>query len=111
MNTDDMLIKQVLGRYSDNLLTIKTTISNYEEFKIDEQDMRKIIDQRMAEAIAHKIIADYDLRDVKVETDPEYMGKVITMKTYCLSKAGLISLITNAFNAGVESTKGSDESE
>lgn len=109
MNQDDMLYKQLLGRYSDNKLSIQTVITDFEYFKIDEQEMRKHIDQRMAHEIGLKIVNDSDLRDVVVGShDPNFIGKPIRMETYCFSKTGLMSLITNAFNAGVESTKGSD---
>lgn len=109
MNQDDMLIKQLLGRYSDNKLTIQTIITDYEFIKIDETEMRKHVDLRMAHEIAMKIVNDPDLRDAVVgDVDPKFIGKPVRMETYCFSKTGLMSLITNAFNAGAESTKGSD---
>jgi hypothetical protein len=110
MNNDDMLIKQLLGRYVENRLSIQTVLTDFEFFKMDEVEMRKEIDKRMAQEIALKIINDYDLRDVTVGgNDPNFLGKPIRLETYCFSRVGLMSLITNAFNAGVESTKGSDE--
>jgi hypothetical protein len=110
MNNDDMLIKQLVGRYSANKLGVKTIITHYDEMAINEYDLRKLTEQKLAEHVAQRILEDGDLRDITVgPPSPEYIGKEFRIETYCFSRLGLMSLITNAFNAGMEATKDKNE--
>lgn len=110
MNNNDMLIKQLLGRYKDNQLGVKTIVEHYEEMAVNQTDLRKLIERKLAEHIADKILSDSDLRDIRVMApSPEYIGREYRIETYCFSRVGLMSLIANAFNAGMEATKDKNE--
>ena len=107
--TEDLLVKQLLGRYSDNRLRTQTVINFHEEMSLSEEELRKLVDRQMATQLAEHIVSDSDLRTYVVqEKDPNYIGKKVEMETYCFSRIGIASLVHTAFQAGVESTKGSD---
>jgi hypothetical protein len=110
MNDQDMLIKQLLGRYSDNELRVRTVLTDVvvAQHALAPEDMNKIVKTNAIAQLCAEIVENHELRDVVTKQEADTYGKTVTISTYCFSRMGIISLITNAFNAGVESKKGSD---
>lgn len=100
---EDMFLKQMRGRFKSHQLNIQTIINpQIEAFsKIDvESYTKREMTMHLADAI---INSPKHVTYTVSDHDPNYMGKMVRMSTYCMSESGFKKVITDAYNAGLES--------
>lgn len=98
-----MFLRQMLGRFRRHCLNIQTII-NPDIVEFSKLDIESIIKREMATQLATHIVDSPVHRSYTIgDTDPNYMGKQVRMSTYCMSESEFKQVITDAYNAGLES--------
>lgn len=102
--SDDMLIKQLLGRVGDCKLTCETYVDESLIVSTNVENANQIIKRRMVEQVALRILQDTRMTTWSSNPpSPEWYGQHYRVQTYVLSQEAISDLIMNAFAAGVES--------
>ena len=107
---DDLLCRQLLGRFSDNRLIVSSVIAHLEQMKLNEEELTKLINRQMITQLADAIIENKKLYDREIGGyEPTFVGRPIRIQTYCFNRENVMKLIQAAFNAGLEAKGDEDE--
>lgn len=101
----DMLIKQLRGRYKDNVLTCRTSMDLSFITNISEREVEQMLKVKMVSQMATEML---DSKKVMWKVAPpasDCYGKTYLIQTYIFHPEQFEQLIQDAFNAGVESAK------
>lgn len=100
---EDMFLRQMRGRFKSHQLNIRTVI-NENIAQLSNFDVETYTKKQMALRLADEIVTSTKyITEIVNEFDPYVMGKTITMSTYCMSESDFKQVITDAYNAGLES--------
>lgn len=101
--SNDMFLMQMLGRFRSHKLTIHTIIDPT-VIEYAKLDVEKIAKRELASSLAVSILdSPKHISYTCGERDPAYLGMIVRMSTYCMSEDEFKKVVTDAYNAGLES--------